>query len=247
MKRSPFITAHFPRTANYDPAWVRKHSLGENVLYNTESLCEVLPLEKGMRVLDMGSGRAISSIFIAKESGATVWAVDAEVPVAENLARAETMGCHDLVIPIQERVEHLRFPPNFFDAIIGIDIIHYIGATPRFLPFITHMLKPGGRIGIVDACTLRDISSIETAPQHLKPLYADVWSHLHSLQWWKHLWERSDLITIEHAEPIRESQELIREYINDNRGDPGELAIVKALEADQGRTISLLRMVARKI
>ena len=44
----------FPKATQYDQEWVRQHSMGENVLYNLESLTEVLSLKPGMRVLDLG-------------------------------------------------------------------------------------------------------------------------------------------------------------------------------------------------
>jgi hypothetical protein len=39
----------FPKASRYDPDWVRKHSMGENVLYNLESLTKSLKLKPGMR------------------------------------------------------------------------------------------------------------------------------------------------------------------------------------------------------
>ena len=57
----------FPLTAKYDEDWVMQNSIIENVLYYIESLCEVLRFEKGMRVLDLACGKAVSSIFLAKE------------------------------------------------------------------------------------------------------------------------------------------------------------------------------------
>ena len=50
--------------------------MGPNVLWLTEALTQVLPLEPGMRVLDLGCGAAISSIFLARELGVQVWAAD---------------------------------------------------------------------------------------------------------------------------------------------------------------------------
>ena len=57
----------YPRSANYDPAWMFETAMGPNVLWLAEALSQVLPLEPGMRVLDLGCGRAASSIFLARE------------------------------------------------------------------------------------------------------------------------------------------------------------------------------------
>jgi cyclopropane fatty-acyl-phospholipid synthase-like methyltransferase len=62
----------FPRPSRYDPGWVFENQMGPNVLWLAEWLAESMHLEPGMRVLDMGAGRAISSIFLAAEFGVEV-------------------------------------------------------------------------------------------------------------------------------------------------------------------------------
>ena len=59
----------FPRSQRYDLDWVVANQMGPNVLWLTESLTNVMDLRPGMRVLDLGCGRALSSIFLAKEFG----------------------------------------------------------------------------------------------------------------------------------------------------------------------------------
>src|SRR5450755_2969129 len=57
----------FPRTAKYDERWIRENALGENALCQAESLARHLPFNSGMRVLELGCGKATSSIFLARE------------------------------------------------------------------------------------------------------------------------------------------------------------------------------------
>ena len=73
----------YTRSDSYDPAWVTANQMGPNALWLTESLSEVMPITSDMNVLDLGCGRAMSSIFIAKEFGAKVWATDLRIDVAE--------------------------------------------------------------------------------------------------------------------------------------------------------------------
>src|SRR6476646_2713434 len=57
----------YPRASAYDPEWALENLMGPNVLWLAEALSQQLELRPGMRVLDMGCGKAISSIFLAKE------------------------------------------------------------------------------------------------------------------------------------------------------------------------------------
>jgi hypothetical protein len=78
----------FPLTAKYDPQWIRDNALGENALCQTESPAPRLPLRAGMRILDIGCGKATSSIFLAREFGIEVWAADGATSPSENRKRA---------------------------------------------------------------------------------------------------------------------------------------------------------------
>ena len=63
----------FPRASRYHPDWVLAGVSGAaNSLWLTEWLTEELDLRPGMRVLDLGCGRALSSIFLHREFGVQV-------------------------------------------------------------------------------------------------------------------------------------------------------------------------------
>jgi hypothetical protein len=67
------ISDQFPRASAYHPEWVLGGvSGGANPLWLTEWLAEALDLRPGMRVLDLGCGRALSSIFLRREFGVEV-------------------------------------------------------------------------------------------------------------------------------------------------------------------------------
>jgi cyclopropane fatty-acyl-phospholipid synthase-like methyltransferase len=63
----------FPLSNKYDPQWVLGNQMDPNALWLTEWLCGDIDLDSGMRVLDLGCGRGLSSIFLAKEYGVHVW------------------------------------------------------------------------------------------------------------------------------------------------------------------------------
>ena len=63
-------TERFPRASAYNPDWILAGVSGAaNPLWMTEWLCESLDLRPGMRVLDLGCRRALSSVFLRREFG----------------------------------------------------------------------------------------------------------------------------------------------------------------------------------
>src|SRR5215510_15046562 len=92
----------FPRASGYHPDWVLAGvSGGANPLWLAGWLAEALDLRPGMRVLDLGCGRAISSVFRNREFGVQVWATDLWYSAAENIKRVRDGGVGDSVFPIR--------------------------------------------------------------------------------------------------------------------------------------------------
>lgn len=116
-----WLLQKFPRSARYNFAWQTENAFGGNPLWLGEWLTEVLPLEPGMRVLDLGCGRAKSSIFLAREFGVQVTAVDLMVPATENLQRIRQAGLEGQITPLQCDARALPFAAEAFDAIIALD------------------------------------------------------------------------------------------------------------------------------
>jgi cyclopropane fatty-acyl-phospholipid synthase-like methyltransferase len=70
-------------------------SSAANALWLTEWLSEALDLRSGMRVLYLGCGRAMSSIFLRREFGVQVWATDLWFHPSENFRRIRDAGVED--------------------------------------------------------------------------------------------------------------------------------------------------------
>ena len=102
---------------------------GANSLWLTEWLTGALDLRPGMRVLDLGCGRAASSIFLRREFGVQVWATDLWFSASENIQRIRDAGVEDGVFPIHADARSLPFAADFFDAIVCIDSFSTTGRT----------------------------------------------------------------------------------------------------------------------
>src|SRR5678816_4449640 len=123
-----FASERFPRTSHYHPEWIMASvSGGANSLWLTEWLATALDLRPGMRVLDLGCGRASSSIFLRREFGVQVWATDLWINASENIRRIRDAGVEDGVFPLHADARALPFAADFFDAIVCLDSFYYFG------------------------------------------------------------------------------------------------------------------------
>src|SRR6202140_5743982 len=161
------INELFPRSNAYNPEWLTASaSSGTNVLWVTEWLCSALDLRPGMRVLDLGCGRAMSSIFLHREFGVQVWATDLWFSAAENIQRIRDAGVEDGVFPLHADARSLPFAPEFFDAIVCIDACYCFGTDDLYLNYVAQFVKLGAPIGIAGAGLVREIEG--ELPEHLR-------------------------------------------------------------------------------
>jgi 2-polyprenyl-3-methyl-5-hydroxy-6-metoxy-1,4-benzoquinol methylase len=84
MTRLSQARGRFPRSAGYDQQWLIDNAMGPHPLWLLEWLWPTLDLPRGARVLDLGCGTALTSIFMAREFGVDVIAADLWVPPSEN-------------------------------------------------------------------------------------------------------------------------------------------------------------------
>ena len=232
--------------AGYDADWVRRLSNGQNPLVQARSLAERIPFRRGERLLDLGCGRAVSSIFFARELGLRVWAVDRDVAPTENLRSILEAGSEDLVVPLRADARDLPFAREYFDAIVAIDSYHYFGTDERYLAYLTPFVRRGGHIGIADVAFSREIAGASDAPPYLRSTFGKHWSFVHSIAWWKKEWERTGLVDVVAAEPLPESRALLRDYVLDRAATDRSDEIARAAIEDDEGLIVLFRLVARR-
>src|SRR5215467_9093520 len=152
------ISDRFPRASGYHPEWVLAGvSGGANPLWLTEWLTEALDLRPGMRVLDLGCGRALSSVFLRREFGVQVWATDLWFSASENLRRIRDAGAEDGVFPLHANARALPFARAFFDAITCIDSFIYFGTDDLYLNCLAQFVKPGGPVAVAQVGLMQEI------------------------------------------------------------------------------------------
>jgi len=241
----------YPKTEKYDPAWVAENWMGPNPLWLLEELCEHMSLTPGMKVLDMGCGKGLTSVFLAKEYGVTVFANDLWISATDNLGRFEEAGVADKVFPIHAEAHALPYAEGFFDAAISIDSYEYYGADELYFPCTySKLVKPGGGFGIVVPGLVREFD--KGYPDTLKELWVGEMFSFHSKDWWRNLWEKTGIVEITACYDIDDPKGIWWPWANWAKGNfdkewgEGGDTDVKFLEADTDNNVALVVMSAVK-
>ena len=241
--KEPLISNRFPRASGYHPEWVLAGVSGAaNPLWMAEWLSEALNLQPGMRVLDLGCGRALSSVFLRREFGVQVWAADLWFDASENLRRVRDAGVDDGVFPIHADARSLPFASEFFDAIVSIDSFPYYGTDDLYLQYLARFVKPGGPVGIAGAGLIHEMDG--QVPAHLGKWWtADLWC-LHSAAWWRRHWVRTGIVDIEVADTLPDGWRFWLDWLR--LVAPDNATEIRALEADSGSNLGYVRVVGRR-
>ena len=239
----------FPRASKYDARWIIDNLMGPHVLWLAEYLSEALALTPGMRVLDLGCGKAISSIFLAKEFGVQVVAADLWIKPTENARRIEAAGMSDRIVPVYAEAHALPFAEESFDAIVSFDAYQYFGTDDLYIGTITKFLKPGGRIGIVVPALVREIIEV---PASIKPWWEWDFCCFHSPDWWRRHWAKTGLVNVETADWMTDGHALWLEWcriaaeLAEGFHKKSSADGVAMLEADVEKLFGFTRMVGRR-
>ncbi len=236
-------STQFPRSAQYNPEWViASASGGAHSLWMTEWLSTALDLRPGMRVLDLGCGRASSSIFLRREFGVQVWATDLWFSASENAQRIRDAGVDEGVFPIHADARSLPFANDFFDAVVCVDSIPYFGTDDLYLNYLARFVKSSGQVGIVGAGLVQEID--QPFPEHLREWWTpDLWC-LHSASWWRRHWERTGILNIERADTMPDGWKLWLQW--HRLVAPDNHVEIKTVEADAGKYLGYVRVVGRR-
>lgn len=237
----------YPRSAAYDPQWVLENHMGPNVLWLAESVSQVMELRPGMRVLDMGCGKAISSIFLAREFGVQVWATDLWIAASENFARVRNADMQDSVFPLHAEAHALPYADGFFDALVSCDAYHYFGTDDLYLGYYSRFVKPGGQIGIVVPGLTRDFDG--DVPDYLAPYWDWEFWTFHSPDWWQRHWQRTGKVDVTHAGTVPDGWDQWHLWLQvcAEAGYPFDAEELQMVATDRGRNLGFTRLVARRL
>ena len=236
---------NYPRSEKYQTPELLYKIMGPNPVKLEEELLLDCAIPQGSRVCDLGSGQGLTSVFLAKEYGFTVYAADLWSDPEENRLFFRRMGLRDdQIIPVKADATDLPFEENFFDGIISTDSYNYFGRDPAYLdqkllPFV----KPGGYVYIAIPGMKRDCH------QHLPKELLLSWTpeqleYMHDAAYWRRMVSQCHGADVLAVEEMQSNDEVWADWLRqDNEYAVGDR---KAMEAGGGKYLNFIRIVLRR-
>ena len=251
--RTLLLKPEFPRSNAYDPTWMLDNQMGPNALWLMEWLCSKLPVEPEMRVLDLGCGKAMTSIFLAREHRVRVWAADLWIGPDHNWRRIVEAGCADRVCPLRAEAHALPFAQGFFDAVVSVDAYQYFGTDELYLNYLGRFLRPGGILGVVVPGLTQPLG--QAIPAHLtepqangRVFWEDACRSFKTAGYWQDLWGGCNQATDVMVDTQPDGWGHWRDFERalELTGKSTFPSDAEALDRDQGRFLGFHRLIARR-
>lgn len=132
-------------------------NLAEAVSNTDKFIVDILEINPSDIVLDAGCGVGGTSIYIAETIGAKVEGItlsDVQIKIARN--RASKLRSSYLLNFSKEDFTKTDFQENTFSKIFGIECICHAHKKLDFLNEAYRIMKPGGKIAVVDAFVIKE-------------------------------------------------------------------------------------------
>lgn len=233
------------KSEKYNTPELMKMIMGPNPIKLEEELLLEHKIPENAVVCDLGSGQGLTSVFLAKEYGFTVYAADLWSDPAENRKFFDNMGVpSDKLIPVKADATALPFEKNFFDAIVSTDSYNYFGRDESFLdekllPFV----KSGGYIYIAIPGMKNDCHD-NLPPELLLSWTPEQLEYMHDVKYWTDMVSKCVGAEVISVNEMESNDEVWADWLKqDNEYAVGDR---KSMEAGGGKYLNFISIVLRK-
>lgn len=236
---------NYNKSRKYNDPALQAKMMGPNPIKLEEELLMNQDIPKGSIVCDLGSGQGLTSVFLAKEYGAVVYATDLWSDPQENQKFFDQMKIErKQIIPVQGDATQLPYEKEFFDAIVSVDSYNYFGRDPHYLD--DHLLpyvKKGGYVYIAIPGMKKDCHD------HLPSELLLSWTpeqldYMHDIAYWSKIIKQSQDAEIISIKEMESHDEVWADWLKQEN----EFAIGdrKAMEAGGGQYLNFIAIVLKK-
>ena len=233
------------KSSHYDEKFIKSKIMGPNPLKMNEELLQNNKLPKGSFVMDLGSGQGFTSLFLVKEYGFRVFAVDLWSNPTDNKKFFDENGLtSEQIMPIHADATNLPFADDTFDAVICTDSYNYFGRNNEYLgqkllPFVKH----GGYIYIAVPGMKKDCH--DNLPKELLLSWtSEQMDYIHDINFWQEIISKTDGIEILSICEMEGNEELWNDWLScDN---PYAINDRKTMEAGGGKYMNFVAIILKK-
>ena len=244
LRKKAYIV-NYIKSEKYNTPELQKKIMGPNPIKLEEELLMGHKIPKKAVVCDLGSGQGLTSVFLAKEYGFTVYAADLWSDPEENRIFFDSMGVdRNQLIPVKADAMDLPFEKAFFDAVISTDSYNYFGRDERYLdekllPFV----KPGGYLYIAVPGMKKDCH--DNLPKELLLSWTpEQLDYMHDVSYWTRIVGRCKGAEVIEVKQMKSNEEVWADWLaQDNEYAVGDR---KSMEADGRKYLNFISIVLRK-
>lgn len=233
----------YMKSNKYDKSLIKKNMMGPNSMKILEEMMENIQLTSDMRVLDLGCGKGLTSVFLAKEYNVQIFAVDLWISATQNYNFFKSMGLENHIIPIHSDALSMPFAENYFDAVISVDAYQYFGSNDSYYDeYISKYLKKDAQVAIAVPGMKFEVHN--NVPDEMKKYWPDdALATWHSVSWWNELLKKSKHFEIEKIMEMQCFDESWNDWLEVDR-EPA-VSDRGMIETDNGRFMNLVSIIGR--
>ena len=236
---------HYIKSEKYNTPALQAKIMGPNPVKLEEELLLNHRIPDGAVVCDLGSGQGLTSVFLAKEYGFTVYAADLWSDPEENRKFFDAMGLdREQIVPVKADATALPFEKEFFDAVVSTDSYNYFGRDGRYLdekllPFV----KSGGYIYIAVPGMKKDCHDA-LPPELLLSWTPEQLDYLHDVDYWREIVGKCQGAEVLSVQEMESNDEVWADWLRQEN----EYAVSdrKSMEAGGGKYLNFIAIVLRK-
>lgn len=236
---------HYIKSEKYNTPALQAKIMGPNPVKLEEELLLDHRIPDGALVCDLGSGQGLTSVFLAKEYGFTVYAADLWSDPEENRSFFDEMGLsREQIIPVKADATDLPFEKEFFDAVVSTDSYNYFGRDPSYLdekllPFV----KRGGYLYIAIPGMKKDLHDA-LPPELLLSWTPEQLDYLHDIDYWREILGQCRGAEVLSLKEMESNEEVWADWLKQE--NEYALGDRKAMEAGGGKYLNFIALVLRK-
>lgn len=228
-----------------NPDFVRSLLMGPNCLTLLEEMLPHLDLPAAKRILDLGCGNGLTSMYLAERSAASIFAMDLWISATENDHRFRQAQLDRQIIPIHADAHHPPFADGYFDMMISVDAYHYFGRDERYMDdVLSRLVTQNGLIALALPGLKQELDG-ELPPEMAVTWTLDDLDTWHSCAWWSKLLSSSKTVDIISIREMNGFDECWDDWLaSDN---PYAQADRRALEAGAGKYMNFIFILLKRL